>query len=231
MDIETVPLAKEFDTLSDNMQKEWERKAKFLKRDLPEDVTAGELFSEKAGVFSEFAKVVCISFGSFSVVGDDWVLRLKSVTNHNEKLLLEDFADIINRFIAYNSALIFCGHNIKEFDLPFLCRRMLINGVRLPDVMNLSGVKPWNNPHIDTLEQWKFGDYKNYTSLSLLAEVLGIPTPKDDIDGSMVASVYYDDDDLPRIAKYCVKDVATAAKVFLKLKGESPEFKSIVVEE
>lgn len=231
MDIETVPAVEEHAQLSEVMQKEWARKARFLKSDTVEDAGPDELFSEKAGVYAEFAKVVCIGFGSFQLVEGKWSLRLKALTNDNEKTLLKDFADMVDRFTNYNSRLAFCGHNIKEFDVPFLCRRILINDIPLPKVMQLSGMKPWENPHIDTLELWKFGDYKHYTSLSLLAEILGIPSPKDDMDGSMVGGVYYNDHDLPRIAKYCLQDVVTSAKVYLRLKSEHADFDTVFVDE
>ncbi len=231
IDIETVPLVKDYDSLSERMQMEWEKKARFLKRDAGEEVSYGQLFTEKSGVFAEFAKVVCISFGSLHHTDGKWVMRLKSIALDDEKKLLEEFAEIVARFVAYNTQMAFCGHNIKEFDIPFLCRRMLVNGIQLPPVMNLAGKKPWENPHIDTMDMWKFGDYKHYTSLALLAEIMGIPSPKEDIDGSMVGDVYYNDNDLPRIAQYCLRDVATTARVFLKLKGEDDNFETLFVDE
>lgn len=224
MDIETVPLVKEHASLSETMQAEWRKKARFLNRNNEEEADFATLFSERAGVFSEFAKVVCIGFGSLHHIDGGWQMRLKALSGDDEKKLLSDFIEILVRFTQFNQTMVFCGHNIKEFDIPFLCRRMLINEIPLPAVMDLSGKKPWENPHIDTLELWKFGDYKNYTSLALLAEVLGIPSPKDDIDGSMVADVYYKENNLDRIAKYCLQDVATSAKVYLRLKGEPMDF-------
>lgn len=217
-DIETVPLYPDYDDLSEVLQQEWGRKTKFLKRNMEEESTDAALFSEKAGVYSEFAKVVCIGFGSLYFSEGKWTLRLKALTNDDEKELLKEFAEMVNRFEGHYNALSFCGHNIKEFDIPFLCRRMIINGVKLPKPMNIAGMKPWENPHLDTLDMWKFGDYKHYTSLALLAEILGIPSPKDDIDGSMVADVYWKEQNLPRIAKYCLQDVLTSARVYLRLK-------------
>lgn len=231
MDIETVPLTDNYKSMSERMQKEWEKKSRFLMRDALPDTTYEDLFIDKAGVYSEFAKVVCISFGSFQNIDGAWKMKLKSITSDNEQQLLTDFADVVTRFKDYSSRMAFCGHNIKEFDIPFLCRRMLINNIALPSVMNMAGMKPWENPHLDTLELWKFGDYKNYTSLALLAEILGIPSPKDDIDGSMVAHVYYKEKNLDRIARYCVQDVATSAKVFLRLKGAPSDFETLVIEE
>ncbi len=232
IDIETVPLVDDYSKLSKRMQIEWEKKSRFLLIDAPEDTLPATIFGEKAGVFSEFAKVVCISFGSFQNIEGEWKLRIKSFKNDNEKILLTEFVSMLDRFMGYNKQLAFCGHNIKEFDVPFLCRRMLIHGLKLPKVMDLSGMKPWEVPHVDTMELWKFGDYKHFTSLALLAEILGIPTPKDDIDGSMVADVYYKEKDLDRIARYCAKDVATAAKVFLRLKGDAnTDFEVVMIDD
>ena len=219
VDIETVPLKPGFELLTEGLQKEWERKAKFLKSSTDDAAMPAELFVEKAGIFSEFAKVVCIGFGSLQLQGSSWNMRLKALANDDEKALLQDFSKMLDGFTKFYPMLRFCGHNIKEFDIPFLCRRMVINGLPLPQSMQLSGKKPWEIGHIDTLEMWKFGDYKNYTSLSLLAEVLGIPSPKTDIDGSMVGHVYWQEHDLPRIAKYCLQDVLTAARVYLRLAG------------
>lgn len=231
IDIETVPLVQDYNTLTERMQLEWQKKSRFLNRDNAEPADFAELFSDKAGVYSEFAKVICIGIGSLNHSPEGWKMRLKSITGHDEKKLLTEFSEVLTRFAAYNGHMAFCGHNIKEFDIPFLCRRMLINNVPLPPAMDLSGKKPWENPHIDTLDLWRFGDYKNYTSLALLAEILGIPSPKEDIDGSMVASVYYNDNDLPRIARYCLLDVATSAKVYLRLKSEPADFETVFVDE
>ncbi len=231
VDIETVPLAADLNTLTERLQSEWGKKARILTRDTTGDIDPARLFSDKAGVYSEFAKVVCIGIGSMHHSSDGWKLRLKSLASHDEQQLLADFSNVIARFTAFNSQTIFCGHNIKEFDIPFLCRRMLVNNLPLPAPMNMAGKKPWENPHLDTLELWKFGDYKNYTSLALLAEILGIPSPKDDIDGSMVADVYYKNNDLPRIARYCLQDVATSARVFFRLKGEAADFETVIVDE
>ncbi len=231
IDIETVPIHRYFDSLTEGLQKAWVKKAKFLKSDVDENATPAQLFSEKAGIFSEFAKVVCISFGSLVKQENEWYLRLKSIVNDNEKILLNDFCNVLGRFTSHYPDLKFCGHNIKEFDIPFLCRRMLINGMGLPECMQLNGKKPWEVSHLDTLELWRFGDYKHYTSLALLAEVFGIPSPKYDIDGSMVAGVYYEEKNLARIGKYCMEDVLTSARVFLKLRGMNDIINPVFVDE
>lgn len=223
IDIETVPIVPEYTLLTPGMQAQWDKKSKYLKSDTGEPASPDQLFGEKAGIFSEFAKVVCIGIASFHQNQDGWKFRMKSLINDDEKVLLNEFCEMLGRFTARNQELRFCGHNIKEFDIPFLCRRMVINDVSLPDCMQLSGRKPWEINHLDTLELWRFGDYKHFTSLALLAEVLGIPSPKEDIDGSMVGRVYWGEHDLQRIGKYCLRDVLTTAKVFLRLKGVKEE--------
>jgi len=219
IDIETVPSVHEFNSLSEGMQAEWVKKSRNIKGVDIENLTPAEVFADRAGIFSEFGRVVCISFGSLHLQDNVWKMRLKSIANDDEKVLLNDFCNMLTRFAEHHPQFRFCGHNIKEFDIPYLCRRMVINRIQLPDCMQLSGKKPWEVTHLDTMELWKFGDNKNYTTLALLAQVLGIPSPKNDIDGSMVAGVYYNDKDLPRIAKYCMQDVYTTAKVFLRMKG------------
>lgn len=213
LDIETVPMAAQWDELSSEWQELWEHKVRFQ---LNEDETAGDFYSKRAGILAEFGKVVCISFGL--IIANE-KLRLKSFYGDDEKKILEEFIELLNRpFFA--SGVYLCAHNGKEFDFPYLGRRMLINGLPLPDALNLQGKKPWEIQHLDTMELWKFGDYKHYTSLNLLAAVFGIPTPKDDIDGSQVAQVYYEDKDLERIRVYCEKDVFTLAQVFRKFRNE-----------
>jgi 3'-5' exonuclease len=217
IDIETAPICSRFEELGENMQNLWVKKAKSLRLSNDEGTDPASLFEEKGGIFSEFSKVICISIGSLVFQENEWVFRLKSIVDYEEKILLNNFLSILERFETSNKELKFCGHNIKEFDLPFLCRRMIINGVSLPTPLQIHNKKPWEITHIDTLELWKFGDYKNYTSLALLAEILDIPSPKDDIDGSMVAKVYWQEQNIERIAKYCAQDVLTTAKVFFRL--------------
>ena len=179
------------------------------------------MYHNKAGIFAEFAKVVCISMGFLSFEDEIPVkIRLKSLAGNDEKLLLEDFSRLlVNHYNDPENSRI-CGHNIREFDIPFLCRRMVINQVKFPPLLDLSGKKPWQTSHImDTLEMWRFGDFKNYTSLQLLAYTLGVPSPKDDIDGSMVSDVYWNDNDIERIVTYCQKDVQTVIQVMMRYAG------------
>jgi predicted PolB exonuclease-like 3'-5' exonuclease len=219
MDIETAPLTHQFDELPERLQAQWERKAK---RIAPEK-TGEEVFFEKAGIFSEFARVVCISVGiyRFSKEGE-LTLRIKTFSNEDEKQLLMDFIQLLReKFKPEN--IRFVAHNGREFDIPFLARRMFINGLLpLPYPFELRFRKPWEVQHYDTLDLWKFGDVKNSITLELLATVLGVETSKDDIDGSQVADVYYNEKDLARIAHYCSKDVAVTAQVFLLLTGFPP---------
>ncbi len=212
LDIETVPAYPGFDAVPEKFQKLWEKKAARLKY-LGEDLTPSDLYAQ-AGIYAEFGKIVCVSCGYMN--GSE--VRLKSFYGDDEKILLEEFAQLLTKHY-YKSDALLCGHNGKEFDFPYLARRMLINGITLPSILDLAGKKPWEIRHLDTLELWKFGDYKHYTSLELLAAIFDIPTPKDDIDGSEVAKVYWEDKDLERIATYCQKDVLTTLQLFRRYQG------------
>ncbi|MFN2395242.1 MAG: 3'-5' exonuclease [Bacteroidales bacterium] len=213
LDVETVPMVHDFELLPDAFKELWTKKAERVRGD--QNKTADELFNERAGIYSEFGKIVCISAGFFFEDGHDLKFRCKAFYSDNEAQLLTEFSDMLNMsFNAPDNYL--CGHNSREFDFPYIARRMLVNRIPLPDVINLQGKKPWEVTHLDTMELWKFGDYKNYTSLALLAAVFGIPTPKDDIQGSDVARVYWHEHDLERIAVYCNKDVVTTARLYLK---------------
>jgi uncharacterized protein YprB with RNaseH-like and TPR domain len=173
----------------------------------------------RAGIYAEFGKIVCISCGCLQGNADDKKIVIKSYFGDDEKKLLMDFAHMLQGW-SNSPDKFLCAHNGKEFDYPYLCRRMVINGIEIPEALKISGRKPWEVRHLDTMEMWKFGDYKSYTSLKLLAKVLGIPSPKDDIDGSMVNSVYWTDKDLERIVEYCQKDVITLAQVLLRFHCE-----------
>ena len=207
LDIETVPLVYDYKELQEPFKKLWDLKWQYHKEITPEQQYA------KAGIYAEFAKVVCICVGYFN--GKEF--RIRSFYGDDEKILLQDFKQTIEKHFAEH---MLCAHNGKEFDFPFMCRRMLINQLALPEVLQLQGKKPWEIAHLDTLELWKFGDYKNYTSLQLLAAIFNIPTPKDDIDGSQVAKVYYEEKNLERIKTYCAKDVVTVARLLQKMRGE-----------
>ena len=212
LDIETVPAFGNWEEVSPEEQKLWDKKTKGQRGD---EIFVGEFYEERAGVMAEFGKIICISVGMLEKGN---YLRIKSFLGDDEARLLEDFGKIFNSSRLSNSIL--CAHNGKEFDFPWIARRMLINGFRPPVPFQMFGKKPWEIPHLDTMELWKFGDWKSYTSLELLAHVFGVPTPKDDIDGSMVAEIYYKEKDLPRIVTYCEKDVLTLANVFRRMRQE-----------
>ena len=223
LDIETVPQTASIDELNPEMKHLWEDKFAIIKARMPEkyseEATADYGYQNGAGIYAEFAKIVCISVGVIYFKGSEKHIRTKSFAGHDEVKLLHDFALMASKFLASNQHYV-CGHNIKEFDIPFIARRMIINGIALPNKLNLFGKKPWEVPHLDTLELWKFGDYKHFTSLKLLTKVLGIPSPKDDIDGSEVAHVFYVENDIDRIITYCEKDVIAVAQIFLRLRRE-----------
>lgn len=215
IDVETVSQQASYTELNETWQALWGRKASNLKAD--EGETAESLY-KRAGIYAEFGKVVCISFGIFRACDDHYQFRLKSFSGHDEKEVLNSFADLLNTRFD-NTMFAMVAHNGKEFDFPYLSRRMLVNNIRLPLLLNTPGKKPWEVNHLDTMELWKFGDFKSYTSLNLLASVFDIPTPKDDIDGSMVGDVYWKERDLERITRYCQKDVLTVAQLILRFKG------------
>lgn len=221
VDIETVPGFSSHAQLSDAMKEMWASKYLFFKG---ENDTSEEGYLKRAGVFAEFAKIVCISIGYFKTdkQTNRRTFRIKSFSGDDEKVLLSEFTQLIST--AFDSGRYhFCGHNIREFDIPFLCRRMLINGVELPAMLDISGKKPWETFDVDTMQLWKFGDFKHYTSLRLLCEIMNIPTPKDAIDGKDVCRVYWQEQGLDRIVIYCQKDIVAVARLLLKFKGDTTE--------
>ena len=210
LDIETVPQFENYDDVPERLQKLWDTKAGFLARN---NETPEELY-ERAGIYAEFGKIVCISVGYMH----EGAIRLKSFFSDNEVELLKEFTELLNQHYSSPYQLL-CAHNGKEFDFPYMARRLLINGLPLPSILNIAGKKPWEVQHLDTLELWKFGDYKNYTSLNLLTAIFDIPTPKDDIDGSMVGDVYYVEKNLKRIKEYWEKDVVALTQVMRRYKN------------
>ena len=215
LDIETVAQQPNFNSVDERLQKFWEQKAKYLAA----DETPEEAYS-RAGIYAEFGKIVCISVGFITYEGSEKTLRLKSFYGDDEKLLLEEFFDLLNNYFNQADHLL-CAHNGKEFDFPYIARRALVNGLNIPSILDLAGKKPWEVAHLDTLQLWKFGDYKNYTSLGLLTAIFNIPTPKDDIDGSMVNHVYWEEKDVERIKIYCEKDVVALTQLFLRYRNEA----------
>ncbi|MGV3546544.1 MAG: 3'-5' exonuclease [Pedobacter sp.] len=212
IDIETVPQKENFDELPLHLQELWELKSRYQRKD---GQTASEFYN-RAGIWAEFGKIVCISVGIYHLERKQIHLRVRSFAHHDETILLKQFISLVGK---QTKNLQFCAHNGKEFDFPYLCRRMLINGLPIPNQLQIAGKKPWEINHLDTMELWKFGDYKNFTSLNLLAAIFDLPTPKNDIDGSQVKEVYYQQKDLARIAKYCQNDVITTSQLLLRFKG------------
>ena len=215
LDIETVPEVQNFSDLPPEKQALWAQKSQYQRK---EEFTADE-FYPKAGIWAEFGKIICISVGYFASSEDARVFRITTFSG-DEISILKQFKTLLETHFNHSKHLL-CAHNGKEFDFPYIARRMLIHNIKLPQKLNLFGKKPWQIPHLDTLDLWKFGDYKHFTSLKLLTNVLGVPSPKDDIDGSEIYSVYYNDNDLPRIIDYCQKDTIAVAQILLRLRGET----------
>jgi len=210
LDIETVPAASSYGSLDQSFQTLWDKKSKQFRG---EDQSAADVY-ERAGIYAEFGRIICISAGLITEK-DPFTFRVKSFYGDDEKSLLSEFSSMLLKFSRNREALL-CAHNGKEFDYPYIARRMIINRMIIPDILDNAGKKPWEVKLLDTLDLWKFGDYKSYTSLDLLTSILNIPSPKDDIDGSMVAGIYYGTRDITRIARYCEKDVLAVAQVLLR---------------
>ena len=216
LDIETAAQYPAYEDMDNTFKDLWNKKASLINT---ADVTTPEmLYPLKAGIYSEFGKIISIAVGYFVKNEELLELRVTDFSGHDEREILDSFRLLVDERLNSHQ-LKLCAHNGREFDFPYLCRRMLINEIKLPKVLQLEGKKPWEVPHLDTMEMWKFGDYKNYTSLDLLAAVFGIPTSKDDIDGSQVNEVYHREKDVRRIAAYCKKDVVVTARLYLKFKG------------
>ncbi len=211
LDIETVPQHPNYEIVPERLKNLWDKKAQRLAKS---DQDSPATLYPRAGIYAEFGKIVCISTGI--VTGNTF--RVKSFYGDDEAILLNEFADMLNRYYNLPQHLL-CGHNGKEFDFPYIARRMLVNGIRLPNILNLFGRKPWEIQHLDTMELWRFGDYKNYTSLELLTTIFDVPSPKDDIDGSMVWQVYWEEKNLERIVEYCQKDTFALAQLLLRYMG------------
>jgi len=213
LDIETVSQYESYQQMPEDWKELWDLKAQIIIRN--KETESYESVYHRAGIYAEFGKIVCISCGCIQGTGEDKKLVIKSYSGEDERKLLLDFADMLQKW-SNESDKFLCAHNGKEFDYPYICRRMIINSVEIPEALKISGRKPWEIRHLDTMEMWKFGDYKSYTSLKLMAKVLGIPSPKDDIDGSQVNGVYWLEKDIDRIVNYCQKDVVTLAQVMLR---------------
>lgn len=225
VDIETAPLTATLSEMDVNLAHLWEEKVVQMRQRVPErypEDCTGESKFQEAGIFAEFGRIVCISVGYLYEMEGVRFIKEKSFYGEDEKLILESFSELLSK--SYNTSDHYlCGHNSREFDLPFIARRMIVNGVAIPEILQVFGKKPWMVRFLDTMDMWKFGDYKHYTSLDLLCNVLGVPTSKGDMDGSQVAKVFYKERDIERIVRYCEKDVLATAQVYLRLIGESPD--------
>ncbi|HMJ69548.1 MAG TPA: 3'-5' exonuclease [Cyclobacteriaceae bacterium] len=216
LDIETVGAAEDFASLDERFKTLWARKAAFFKRD--EGQTAEDMFGLRAGIYAEFGRIIVIAVGKyFDTENGELGLKTRYFAGDDEKEILTNFRIMLEKQDPVNTRL--CAHNGKEFDFPYLCRRMLVNEMLPPALLNQTGRKPWEVTHLDTMDMWKFGDYKNYTSLDLLAALFNVETSKGVMDGSMVNDVFYKDKDLKKIAEYCVGDVVAIGHIYLKLKG------------
>ncbi|PKV63848.1 hypothetical protein ATE90_0218 [Polaribacter sp. Hel1_33_96] len=215
LDIETVPEFENWKDISKETQELFDQKTKYQRK---EEFTAAA-FYDRAGIWAEFGKIICISVGYFADKEAERQLRLTSFFGDDEHKILTDFKGLLDTHFTKKSHVL-CAHNGKEFDFPFIARRMIVHQIELPNKLNLFGKKPWEVPHIDTLELWKFGDYKHYTSLKLLTSILGVPSPKDDIDGSEVANVYYKEKNIQRIVSYCEKDTIAVAQILLRFNNQ-----------
>ena len=227
LDIETVSGVPLYEQLDERLQHLWSKKANQYRKNGTE--TDAELFRQRGGILAEFGKIVSVALGYLVEKQGRYVLTISSLAADDERALLEKFNDYVRRFdlhinrangeFAGRRSVQLCAHNGREFDFPYLARRILINRLALPAVLQTQGKKPWEVTHIDTMDLWKFGDFKNYTSLDLLAAVFNIPSSKEEMDGSLVHTVYYDEHDLEKIARYCALDVVNAAQVLLALNG------------
>ena len=219
LDIETVPKSADYHQLNEIERDLWdEKKGKHRN----EEETEAYFYFNNAGIYAEFGKIICISVGYFQSAGMFQEFEIVSFYGDDEKKLLSDFSQFLQNQLQINRNKTICGHNVREFDVPYICRRMLMNQLKLPNYFeSLQAKKPWEIGLLDSMDWWKFGDYKNYISLKLLAFCLGIPSPKDDISGKDVGKVYWQEHGLERIKTYCQKDVLTVAQILLKLKGLS----------
>lgn len=224
VDIETVPQFPNYEQLPESMKKHWDKKTQYISHN---NETTEEMYP-KAGIYSEYGKIIVISFGYFRKTDDNYVLIIKSLSNDNENILLSQFNALLDKYFNTENYYL-CAHNGKEFDFPYIARRSIVNNIKIAKILNTQGLKPWETQYLDTLEMWKFGDYKHYVSLDLLTQIFNIDSPKDDIDGSMVNEVYWKEKDLQRIEQYCRKDVVALAQVFLRLVGKPKIDKEYII--
>jgi DNA polymerase elongation subunit (family B) len=216
LDVETVSQYPSYEAMPGHWKDLWAEK---IRTQLPEEDTPESFYPKRAAILAEFGRIICISAGYFARQPDGLQFRIKSFSGESEVEILSQFSSSCSQVSKIKKGIIFCGHNIREFDIPYISRRMLVNRVAIPDFFNFQAMKPWEANLVDTMQLWRFGDYKNYTSLNLLAACLGVPSPKTDLDGSMVGEVYWHQNNLERIVQYCQQDVLTVAQVMLRFSG------------
>lgn len=215
LDIETVSRYSKFEELSDKMKSLWNQKVQHTPN--PQQLSVADLYERKAAIYAEFGKIICISVGAYYWKRGELLFKTKSFSGFKEEKILCEFSKLLTTNYSEKNQYL-CGHNIKEFDIPYICRRMLVHGIKLPTMLDIRGRKPWELHHLlDTMNQWKFGDYKHFTSLDLLCELFGIHSPKSDISGSKVGNIYWNAADLLKIQAYCEADVCAVAQLFKKL--------------
>ena len=234
LDIETVPCWEYYGQMEGHVKKLWDKKANGWKeKDIQlAHLSCEELFYRRGGVYAEFGKIVAIGLGMLYIKRGEVRLRVKCISHPSEKVILSQFLQVLQTLETNlknkrasadkDSCALLCAHNGKEFDFPYIARRLLINGMRLPEALKLHSKKPWDIPHLDTMDLWRFGDYKTYTSLDLLAATFGVESSKTKMDGSQVCEIYYKEKNIEKIARYCSQDVITLVQVLLRMSGLAP---------
>jgi len=221
LDIETVSLFPNLLLADDATKKEWARK---IMKTNPTITPAllDDTYKEQAALHPEFSFITCISVGM--VKGGKVYIKNIFGFDHDEERTLEIFCETMQKIIEKMERLQpkLCAHFGKGFDYPFISKRMLVHGMTIPNILDSYGKKPWEITNLDTHEIWKMGGF-NSASLSAIAHAFGIPSPKDDIDGSQVGHVYWVDSKIDRIATYCAKDVFALINIFRCMQG-SPAF-------
>ncbi len=227
IDIETIRGKKTYnDVITENpaLDDYWQTKHTQIREKEPlsyghiED--SAEMYEKMAALYPEWGQIVCISIGQikFDEDGNPIKFTTKSFSGLYEKILLEEFNETASKIMSKYPRMQWVGHNIKGFDMPYIIKRSLINGVRVPNVFHLQKQKPWESQLIDTNDVWKFNGW-NGARLGLLTEILNIPSPKQDMDGKMVSDVFWEDGDLNRISEYCEMDINATANVMLRISG------------
>lgn len=220
-DLETASEYESLDQLALNkpkMAELWSKRCEYLRSRFEEnkDMTDEQLYEAKAALTPEFARIVCATFGRVTFIGEDPNVIIKSYCSEHEDEVLDGIQKVFDKF----ASLKFSGHNIKRFDIPMMCKRLLIHGRSLPKGLQIQNLKPWEMPFIDTSEVWSFGAWQEgFVSLELLVTAIGLETPKGDIKGEDVSRVFWQDGDTHRIAEYCQRDVFAGIQALLKLSG------------